>query len=99
MNVNITAHAYQRAKERLRWDQEKTKSTAQAAYSSGKSYSEISGRLKKYIGRLVDKQADNIKLFAGIVFIFEGTSLITVYELPLNMKNLYYKTTCGFNYK
>ena len=52
MPIKITEHAYERAKERLRFKSEVLDKMAAVAYEEGLKHSESKGLLKKYITSL-----------------------------------------------
>lgn len=98
-DIVITCHAYYRARQRLKWDNEKLNVTAKAAFISGKSKVDLDGPLKELLEKMGDDQANNIVVFAGIVFFFKNRTLLTVYALPKYMKNEYYKVAYGYHFK
>lgn len=93
MPVRITVHAYDRAWQRFKWDKPFAEKIARLAYEKGLDADTTDGQLKKYI-----TQRENIKILSGNAFVFDGQLLITVFELPIKLKNIYYKQTLNHNY-
>ena len=91
--MTITLHAFDRAKERLSWDNEALKHTAAKAFVDGLTHSQAKGRLRKYVDGLwlQYKSANNIKIYGEVVFFFRNETLITVYQLPNQFKKLFNK--------
>ncbi|MGV6830291.1 MAG: hypothetical protein ACWA5P_01855 [bacterium] len=83
----ITTHAYGRAKERLSWKKPTLERMAERALLNGKTHAQSRGRLKKYIDKLwfKNKTANNIKIYGQNLYIFHGSTLITLYRLPNNL--------------
>ncbi len=86
--IIITDHAYKRAKERLSLTSNAFKKLATKAYHQGISKSDCSGNLAKYVYKLWRSYqvANNIRIFGEYVFLFTGNILITVYQIPNNVK-------------
>lgn len=87
--IVITDHAYDRAKERLSLNRNALERTAKKAFVSGLKHSELKGKLQKYITKLwhMHHSANNIRIHGENIFIFINNTLITVYQLPNNLKN------------
>lgn len=87
--IFITEHAYDRAKERLSMNRTAFIKLSEKAFTDGMVHSEAAGNLKKYIDKLVlsyKKAASNIRIYGENVFLFSGDRLITVYQVPPNLK-------------
>lgn len=96
--VKITEHAYQRAKERLGFGRAAVDKMASKAFYDGVVHKQAKGRLKKYFDRLYFeyRTANNIRVYGENVFLFSGQTLITVYQLPNDLKKLASKSkTCA----
>lgn len=88
--VIITEHAYHRAKERLGFDKHAIEKIADKAFSEGIKHGKAKGRLRKYIDSIFFqyRTANNIRVYGENIFLFNGNTLITVYQLPQNLKKL-----------
>ena len=89
MKINqiiITEHAYQRAKERLRWNKKTLDRMTVKAYNNGDHHTEVKGELGNHIENLLiaSKNANKIRLHGGIAYIFAGAILITIYRIDVN---------------
>lgn len=90
MELLITEHAYERAKERLRWKPCALDKMAILAFDNGIKHSDTKGTLNKYITRIwfKYKTANNIRIYGENIFFFKNSTLITLYQLPNDMKRL-----------
>lgn len=88
MPIKITEHAYERAKERLRFKSEVLDKMAAVAYEEGLKHSESKGLLKKYITSLFFQygKANNIRIYGEVIYLFASSTLITVYQVPSHLK-------------
>lgn len=86
--TKITDHALKRMKERCGIHRSAAQRLSDKAYTDGISHGETNGRLNKYITALYFQEctANNIRIFADKVFIFNDNVLITVIPLPNNLK-------------
>lgn len=86
--VNITNHAYERAKERLRWSPTVLDKMAEKAFHDGVRHSDTKGSLNRFITSIwFDyKNCNNIRIHGENMFFFAGETLITLYQLPNNFK-------------
>lgn len=94
-NINITFHAYKRAKERMKWKKSVVAKMALLAYSNGISHYKTKGDLKKYINSLwrYKRTANNIKIYGEDVYLFHNNTLLTLYRVPRNLvKHIKYIT-------
>ena len=82
--IIISAHAYERANERLSWSKPILDKMALKAYEQGKKHSETKSHLNKYISKLYlqYRSANNTRVYGENVYIFSNETLITVYKLP-----------------
>lgn len=85
--MDITKHAYKRAKKRLRWSKETLNKMAATSLEKGLSHSDCKGRLNRYVTRIwnKNKNANNIKIYGENIFIFRDLILITIYRVPNNI--------------
>lgn len=88
--VDITEHAYQRAKERLSLNNKALDRMAVKAYVEGIKHSDTTGKLNKYITGLWGKYktANNIRIYGEVIFLFAKNRLITVYQIPNEFKKI-----------
>jgi hypothetical protein len=86
--IHITEHAYDRAKSRLKWSADSLKRAAEKAHQSGIMHSQTKSHLNKYITSLwfKYKKCNNIRIHGEVIFFFKNNILITVYQLPHNLK-------------
>ena len=86
--VIITKHAYERSKERLNWKPSVLDKMAEKAFLEGFSHKDAKGSLKKYITKLwfSYKHSDNVKIYGENIFFFNKNKLITLYQLPHNLR-------------
>lgn len=82
--IEISQHAYERAKERLGFTREALERHAARAFSAGVQHDETRGRLKRFVDALYlkERSANQTRIFAEHVFLFCNNKLITVFELP-----------------
>lgn len=82
--VHITNHGRERTKERLGISKKAAERNAQKALDKGVTHSQAKGSLKRYIDALYlsYKVANNIRIYNRYTYLFKGTTLITVIELP-----------------
>lgn len=90
MELLITKHAYERARERLRWRCNALDKMAILAFDNGIKHCDTKGALNKYITKLWFnyKTANNIRIYGENIYFFRGSTLITLYQLPNDMKRL-----------
>lgn len=86
MLTEVTKHAEVRLIERLGLNKKAVKRATERAFLKGKSFVIFNGSLRRYLDKLylTHKKADNIKVFGNFIYLFRGTLLITVFELPKN---------------
>ena len=88
IGITITEHSFIRAKQRLGLNEQAFKKMAVKAYISGKAHDKVKGQLKDYITELYlrYKNANNVKIYGEVVYIFCNNVLITLYQLPNDLK-------------
>ncbi|MDR6548508.1 hypothetical protein J2810_004598 [Chryseobacterium rhizosphaerae] len=86
--IEITHHAYKRAKERYQWPAKVLDKMAEKAYFNGIKHSQAKGSFKKYLDKLwhQHKHTNNIRIYGEDIYFFTGNLLITLYQLPNNMR-------------
>ena len=82
-NMIITEHAYKRAKERLKWKNSVLDKMAEIALKEGLRHKDTKGTLRKYIDKLwlKYKNCNNIRIYGENIYIFPGSTLVTIYRL------------------
>lgn len=88
ISIYITKHAFDMGNERLGLREKQFRKLALRALTNGINHSDTKGTLNKYITRLYFKNghANNIRIYGHNVFIFEDHKLITVYQIPPDLK-------------
>lgn len=88
MDVIITRHAIKRMKERCGIPRKAAKGLAQKAMCDGVTHAEARGKLKRYISRLYKEygQANGVRVYGRHIYLFAGSTLITVVHLPHGME-------------
>ena len=88
--THTTYHAEDRAKERCGLNKKSTERMAKIAYEKGLKHSDCSGRLHKYITSLYfyNQSANQIRVYGDKVYIFHNEILITIMNLPNNLKSI-----------
>lgn len=90
--LNITRHAFQRAKERLGLSQDAFRRISAMAFCYGMPGEKTKGRLRQFIESKNYHNPDNIvRLYGENLFIFKHDFLVTVYQLPRELKEYYFK--------
>ena len=86
--IKITEHAYMRAKERLSLSAESLDRLAERAYNEGLKHSDTRSRLNRWMDGLYleHRSADNIRLYGENAFIFSKETLITVFQVPNDLR-------------
>ena len=86
--ATITDHGRQRIKDRIGLRKKQSNSIAEKALQHGICHYESKGRLKKYFDKLFlsHRTANNIRIYHEKVFIFKDDVLITVMDLPNDLK-------------
>lgn len=96
--IIVTQHAYDRMKERCGFNKKAADRMSKMAYEKGINHSEVKGDLFSYISKqcLARKiKGKKIKIYGEMVYCFVDTKienneietkLITVFEIPQNLK-------------
>ena len=87
LDLRISYHAYDMAKERLSWKPAVLDKMAERAYKEGIKYSDTTGKLKRYIAKifLQYRTANNIRIYGQNIYFFAGKTLITLYRVPTGL--------------
>lgn len=87
-NIYITKHAYKRVKERMGLTKAAAEKMAKKAYTDGIKHSQTKGQLHKYFTKvyLNYRNSNNTRLYGEKIFVFNDNVLITVLELPNDLK-------------
>lgn len=82
--MEITSHAYQKARERFKWKNKTLDRMAEKAFEEGMEHSETKSNLKKYISHKwkMYKSCNNTRIYGENIFFFHNDRLITLYRLP-----------------
>ena len=79
----VTNHARKRFKQRLGVHKTDTKKNARRALKEGLSQGDVRGGLSRYMsGVYFRHRANNIRLFNGFTYVFQGETLVTVFKVP-----------------
>lgn len=89
MGVTVSKHAETRMKERCGINKRSAQKMAEKAFKMGVTHSQTKGNLKKWVTSLYfsHKTANNIRLYGDKAYIFAGETLITVLQVPSNLRN------------
>lgn len=82
--AKVTTHGKNRIKQRCNVSKKSAYKLVEKALQKGITHSETRGSLNRYITSLYFKHqtANNIRIYNFKVFIFVGTTLITVFDVP-----------------
>jgi len=88
-----TLHAEKRLRERAGAKKKSVNKMANNALTRGLSHGELTGKLRRYLDKqyLKYKKGNNIRIYSQKVFIFCGSTLITIYSLPKGLEKLVLK--------
>lgn len=90
MDAIVTDHAKQRTKDRLGVSKKLADKIANKALEHGVTHAMAKGNLKGYLDKLYLKHrnANNLRVYNRKVYLFNGTVLITVINLPNKLINI-----------
>jgi len=81
--MEITQHAYQRAKKRFSWTGSTLDRMAAKALAEGMLHAEAKGKLRKYLdGVWLRHRNGNFRIYGQNLYIFVGEKLVTLYRIP-----------------
>lgn len=85
--ITISHHAYHRAKERLGYNPDAFKRLAAQAYCYGISQAEAKGKLRRFIeSRCAEHPGNKPRIYGENIYIFKENCLVTVYQLPADVR-------------
>ena len=86
--MRISNHGKMRMKQRCGLNKKSCERIAKKAFEEGIRHSETTGRLNKWISSLYfkSKKANNIRLYGDKAYIFSDEVLVTVIQIPNNLK-------------
>ena len=87
--IEISRHAEKRLRERCGINHKSAQRIAEKAFEQGVKHSETKGNLQKWVTSLYfhNKSANNIRLYGDKAYIFCGNALVTVLQIPSNLRN------------
>lgn len=86
--VTVSKHAEKRLKERCGLNKRSVKRMADKAFTDGIRHSDTRGRLNKWVTSLYfyNQTANNIRLYGDKAYIFAGSTLVTVIQIPPDLR-------------
>jgi hypothetical protein len=86
----VTNHATQRLKERAGIGKKSSKNMAEKALERGLTHADLQGNLKKYVDGAFkrSKSGNNFRVYGEKLYVFKDNILITVFNLPNNLKKV-----------
>lgn len=83
-DVVMTRHSVKRTKERVGLSKKIADKNAQRAFQYGVTHSEASGGLRRYLDKLYlsNGNANNVRIYHRYVYMFRGSTLLTILPLP-----------------
>ena len=86
--ATVTRHGRKRSRERLGIPSRATERNAERALEKGLRHGETDGRLHRYLDKLYLQtgNGNNLRVWAGYVYIFDGQALITVFPVPQELR-------------
>lgn len=87
--IEVSRHAYERLHERCGLSRKAATRMAEKAFYTGMKHSDTRGQINRWITSLYfnNKNANNIRLYGNFAYIFCNKILVTVLEIPNNLKN------------
>lgn len=87
--IEVSRHAYERLHERCGLSRKAATRMAKKAFYTGMKHSDTRGQINRWITSLYfnNKNANNIRLYGNFAYIFCNKILVTVLEIPNNLKN------------
>ncbi|AXQ68598.1 hypothetical protein HOU00_gp059 [Caulobacter phage CcrPW] len=88
-DVHVSEHADFRVRKRMGIPRKAVDRMVTKALADGASHSAFSGSMKRYLDHVYLKEgrANNMKVHAGYLFLFAGSTLITCWPLPPKYRN------------
>lgn len=87
--IEVSRHDYERLHERCGLSRKAATRMAEKAFYTGMKHSDTRGQINRWITSLYfnNKNANNIRLYGNFAYIFCNKILVTVLEIPNNLKN------------
>lgn len=87
--IEVSRYAYERLHERCGLSRKAATRMAEKAFYIGMKHSDTKGQINRWITSLYfnNKNANNIRLYGNFAYIFCNKILVTVLEIPNNLKN------------
>lgn len=87
--IEVSRHAYERLHERCGLSRKAATRMAEKAFYTGMKHSDTRGQINRWITSLYfnNKNANSIRLYGNFAYIFCNKILVTVLEIPNNLKN------------
>lgn len=87
--IEVSRHAYERLHERCGLSRKAATRMAEKAFYIGMKHSDTKGQINRWITSLYfnNKNANNIRLYGNFAYIFCNKILVTILEIPNNLKN------------
>ena len=87
--IEVSRHAYERLHERCGLSRKAATRMAEKAFYIGMKHSDTKGQINRWITSLYfnNKSANNFRLYGIFAYIFCNKILVTVLEIPNNLKN------------
>lgn len=88
--LNVTNHALRRCRERMGVPKKAVIRMVEKAFEVGKCHSDFSGSFSRYLDSifLKERNANNMRVYNGHLFIFAGDTLITAWPVPSKYRKL-----------
>lgn len=88
--MDISKHAYKRAKSRLGWKKNTLYRMSKKAIYEGVTFKECHGDLRSYLKerQLSDSHSNHLRVYGQNLYLFHNVTLITIYELPNDLKKM-----------
>lgn len=85
--VVVTRHAEKRIRERLGIRKRRVQEHAEKVFRLGVPRREVAGKLHRFLKKEYHvADANNIRVFGLFVYVFDGATLITVFDVPQKMR-------------
>lgn len=87
--IEVSRHAYERLHERCGLSRKAATRMPEKVFYIGMKHSDTKGQINRWITSLYfnNKNANNIRLYGNFAYIFCNKILVTVLEIPNNLKN------------
>jgi len=88
MAIVVSDHAMKRIRKRIGISKKSAHSLAYRAFEKGIKRKDVKGSFKRYLDGIYFKycSANNVGVYGNHVYLFGGTTLITVFTLPSKYK-------------